>query len=100
MILPIVLGRRVGTPQGLRLRQQSTLYASHDDKHFVVKCPAMQSVRKSFKLHHLALLRTPCSIHVAARYCGSCALRHGLFGPPWSSGMLIRMQTQARFYQP
>ena len=46
--LPIVLGRRNGTPRDQRLCQQCDLHAVHDESHLVFQCPAMQPVRDRY----------------------------------------------------
>ena len=46
--LPIVLGRRNGTPRDQRLCQQCDLHAVHDERHLVFECPAMQPVRDRY----------------------------------------------------
>ena len=46
--LPIVLGRRSGIPRDRRLCQHCALHAVHDERHLLLECPAMQTVRDRY----------------------------------------------------
>ena len=54
--LPIVLGRRSGVQWDRRLGQHCTLQAVHDERHVLLECSAMQTVR-----HHNAALFSPAT---------------------------------------
>ena len=46
--VPNVLGRRFGIPRDQRLCQHCTLHAAHDERHLLLECPAMQTVRDHY----------------------------------------------------
>ena len=46
--LPVVMGRRTGTPRAQRLCQQCDQHAVGDERHMVFECPALQAVRDKY----------------------------------------------------
>ena len=74
--VPNVLGRRFGIPRDQRLCQHCTLHAAHDERHLLLECPAMQTVRDHYPAL-FSLLRAACIY--SGWYCGGRTFRHGLF---------------------
>ena len=71
--LPVVLGRRTGTPWDQRLCQRCDQHAVGDERHMFFECPAVQCVRESM-LHYSRMVPAPCNSSMVLRIPSTIAL--------------------------